>query len=593
MRLRVEPSYSADSVVPMKRLTPLAYVFRHTAVNTVALSVEYLFLLCVFLYAALRNQSFGLPESWASDEISWIVDGMLASHSLNPHYFLYPSLSIYLAYVPSRLVTWLWSDMDSVTRQYMLGTICRSVSALAFLGTCVAIERLCAQAFGIRAAFFALVAVGLNGALVHHAHLGTVNSVFFLCIALAFYCLVRATRSGRVGDVYLAAAICGLAVGAKYNALFLYAGLPLAYVLKSRPFKPVMFIAHMVASSILSVVVFILTTPYILFAWHEFRQNMSQLLAKEGPAFKTPMSFEHYLWKVWTDCLGFFSPLGLYILAGIALVGLGVCVSDTLRASRRIPSATTPTWRDVCRIELLLVELLGTFLFMNYFIGIFQSRYSIPGAMLFLCIGLIGWYRLNCLTRAWPHVALVTRTVLLLPLLFVFALNAYVNVEVFSHSAKRVAEKEIRMLVTADPAARIGVLQYPNRSPFALRAADGRIDVFMTMVADYDVNTWDEYLQIIASYFKARSPKYIVVEDIVLAWTVFLPKRYATDYSKRLEYPNPGPDTWNRMFGSIGYTPRMTITEQPFPKWVYAVLGSWHRVTVEGVGTNRIIVYER
>jgi hypothetical protein len=577
----------------MKRLAPLAYVFRHTALNTVAPSVVYLLLLCLFLCAALRNQSFGLPESWASDEISWIVDGMLASHSLNPHYFLYPSLSIYLAYIPSRLVTWLWSDMDGVTRQYMLGTICRSVSALAFLGTCIAIERLCAQAFGIRAAFFALVAVGLNGALVHHAHLGTVNSVFFLSIALALYCLVRATRTGRIGDVYLAAAICGLAVGAKYNALFLYAGLPLAYVLKSRPFKPVMFIAHMVASSILSVVMFILTTPYILFAWPEFRRNMSQLVVKEGPAFKTPMSFENYLWKVWTDCLGFFSPLGLYIVLGIALVGLAVCLGDTLREPRRALSATTPSLQDVCRIELLLVELLGTFLVMNYFIGIFQSRYSIPGAMLFLCSGLIGWYTLNQLARPWSLVARVTLTFVLLPLLFVFGLNTYVQVEAFSHSAKRVAEKEMRMLVTADRAARIGVLQYPNRSPFALGAAEGRIDVFMTMVADYDVNTWDEYLQIIASYFKARSPKYIVVEDIVLAWPVFLPKRYATDYSKRLEYPNPGPDAWNRMFGSIGYTPKMTIAEQPFPEWVYAVLGTWYRVTVEGVGTTRIIVYER
>ena len=110
------------------------------------------------------------------------------------------------------------------------------------------------------------------------------------------------------------------------------------------------------------------------------------------------------------------------------------------------------------------------------------------------------------------------------PLLFVSGLNAYAHVEVFSHSAKEVAATEVRKLLTADSDTRIGVVAYPDRSPFEPQAAQGRLDVFLTMVADYDVDSWNEYLQIIAAYFNARAPKYIVLEDIILAWTVFLPK---------------------------------------------------------------------
>ena len=75
------------------------------------------------------------------------------------------------------------------------------MSAFAFIGTCITIERLCAKAFNLRVALFALVTVGLNGGLIHHAHIGTVNRLLFLTIALAVYFLVRVQKNRSIDDL--------------------------------------------------------------------------------------------------------------------------------------------------------------------------------------------------------------------------------------------------------------------------------------------------------------------------------------------------------------------------------------------------------
>ena len=64
-------------------------------------------LLCAFLYAAVKHQSWGLPESWPADEVVWIIDRMLVTDTTNPRYFMYPSLAVYVAYFLPAL-SWLF-----------------------------------------------------------------------------------------------------------------------------------------------------------------------------------------------------------------------------------------------------------------------------------------------------------------------------------------------------------------------------------------------------------------------------------------------------------------------------------------------------
>ena len=47
------------------------------------------------------------------------------------------------------------------------------------------------------------------------------------------------------------------------------------------------------------------------------------------------------------------------------------------------------------------------------------------------------------------------------------------------------------------------------------------------------------------------------------------------------------------MLASIGYKRKTIFRGEPFPRWVYDVIGNWHQTTTEGVGTNQIILYER
>ena len=47
------------------------------------------------------------------------------------------------------------------------------------------------------------------------------------------------------------------------------------------------------------------------------------------------------------------------------------------------------------------------------------------------------------------------------------------------------------------------------------------------------------------------------------------------------------------MLASIGYSRKTIFRGEPFPGWVYHLIGNWHQTTTEGVGTNQIILYER
>jgi hypothetical protein len=497
---------------------------------------------------ALAFQTYGLPDTWCADEISALVKNMVERRSFDPTRFMYPSFMADLCYALARLV--------GAESALAIGHVCRTVSALAFLGTVLCMGRTVEKVVG-RALPFAYFFAGANLALVHHAHIATVNSVFFFTIALALLQFVRTVLSRKESDFYLSVAACSLACGAKYNGLFLFGVLPVVFLV-TFDLEKTRFLRMLVVSLLLAPLPFLATTPYCLLNYPAFNKDWVALTEVEGPAFRWHVGTIDFFKNFLGLNVAFFTPIGAGLVAAWLLA----------------------RWRSLAKTPATLVLLATFFMYLleTWKIGILQPRYYLPASLVLAELFLVALF-----TSPWRRRRAATIAVLV----FFGLANLWVNVAAFALSAKA------RTLPFLEPLeGRIGVVAYVNRRPFQPGPLDARCDTFMVDLADQDVATFDEYLGVIERFFAEKKPRFVVFEGVVVEWAVFRPRSEAQDYGARLKYPNPGLPAWEEHLARAGYRPLRTIESCEGPLAMRWLLGGYYLWTAEGVG-RRVHVYER
>jgi hypothetical protein len=230
---------------------------------------------------------------------------------------------------------------------------------------------------------------------------------------------------------------------------------------------------------------------------------------------------------------------------------------------------------------------------MTYRIGIGQSRYFLPAAIL---VGLLFLLAFFWMRQAFASAALGRYgcAVLLAAVLIFNGLNSFAHVVVFPQSPRSRALAIVTAAVKEDPDTLIAVISSPNRSPFELTALAGHVDVFCTLTPpdDYWVQTWDQYLELIAGHFAQSSPRFIVFEEIITVGKFFLPRKYADDLGKRHLYPNPGPAAWTKMLHGLGYERVIIFRQGQGQEWLRCLLGDHYLRTTEGTGAA-VCIFER
>jgi hypothetical protein len=172
--------------------------------------------------------------------------------------------------------------------------------------------------------------------------------------------------------------------------------------------------------------------------------------------------------------------------------------------------------------------------------------------------------------------------------------NTYAHVVAFPHSPKSRALEFVQYELRRNPGARIGMIAYPGRSPFASEGLADHLDVFSTMIppGDEAITTWAQYLESIGHFLSMKHPRYVLCESIIFGWTVFLPRHDASDFGNRLKYPNPGYDAWCRMLRQHGYSSVQVLTEGQGEKQLQRLLGRAYLTTCEGT-TGAVHIFER
>ena len=225
-------------------------------------------ILLVSLTTRVRGVPFGFPLAVHPDEPA-IIDAalqMLRTGDLNPHFFSYPSLMIYLQaaaqglqYLTGATLGHFESVADmTVPTVYRVGRLLTVSLSVATVAAVFAVAR---GLFGTTAGLVAALLLATSSLHAAHGFLITVDEPMVLWVVLS---LLPATRilqgSSRLRDYALGGVCVGLAAGTKYTGVCCLAPL-LAAQVAGHGWRS-LFSRDVAALGGLAVASFLLTTPF-------------------------------------------------------------------------------------------------------------------------------------------------------------------------------------------------------------------------------------------------------------------------------------------------------------------------------------------
>jgi len=319
------------------------------------------FLALLALGLCLWNNGYGLPDTFGPDEPKMVNHALaFGLGDLNPHYFVYPALQMYLlfgVYGALFVVLLLTGAVGSVqdytllfltdpTIFYKAG---RAVTALFGAGSVLLVAALGPRVFGSRATgLLAALALAVHPVAVLHGHAITadVPVTFFVLLSLVFSARLVADPTPRLHA--LAGAAAGLATATKYSGLIAVLPLVVAHHLGMRGVGRLLLPRRLLLAFAALVLAFCLTSPYSVIEWPRTLEGMRFILdvKREG-------QFGVARGSSWAPYLSW-----LFVASPLALASLGGLVYALWRRTRA----------DVLTLALILPYLLT--------IGGSQSRSS-------------------------------------------------------------------------------------------------------------------------------------------------------------------------------------------------------------------------
>ncbi|MEQ1832068.1 MAG: glycosyltransferase family 39 protein [Candidatus Eisenbacteria bacterium] len=323
-----------------------------------ALSASSLLLVLIpMLGAALRvlHIRHGLPD--LTEEAfpfrhalsMWGADG--SSPDLNPHWFAYSSLSLYLNYFLQRIAFWCsGSDQpaDFLLRLTMDPTqaviASRGLSILADAVTIGIVGRL-TIAYGKVPAAVAMAFVALAPWMIETSRLIFADSLMTMFAMAALQQLDRfqSDRQGR--HLMFSAMLIGLAIGTKYPAVILF--LPMMLVAPQEYLHAGGRRRRAIAVGVACVAA-VATTPYAVLSWGEVARDLTYMLDTTtggGLGHTSGLSFGFYL----SGTVANLGVLGTLLL----LISVILCLTPTATNTTRLlglawlaaflPTALSPT----------------------------------------------------------------------------------------------------------------------------------------------------------------------------------------------------------------------------------------------------------
>jgi 4-amino-4-deoxy-L-arabinose transferase-like glycosyltransferase len=294
----------------------------------------------------LTGLGYGLPDHFHWDEPTIMNRAIrMAGGDLNPHFFYYPTLLMYLLLFANGVlyavghVLGYYASSNAFAVSYLTDSTASYLVGRGLVAAMGAAAVLLAFVVGRR---FLSPAAGLIGALllavspVHigNSHFATNDVPMSFFALLAYVMLWQVYTRGSTRDYVLAGVVVGLGVSIKYLPVVLLVSLALAHVFRLwnetgtwrtglRGFN------RLVLAGVASFVAFAVTSPYVLLDWrsaiHDYAAQSA--LSSAAGCQNCGLNFVPYL----TQTLGWAIGWIPYLLAVAALLSLAWTRGERLR----------------------------------------------------------------------------------------------------------------------------------------------------------------------------------------------------------------------------------------------------------------------
>lgn len=345
----------------------------------IALTIGLFGLAVVALVVRVWGVGWSLPYVDHPDEPAVVnVVLRLVSGERNPNFFFYPSLMLYALTAVFKLHFWLGlrdglytaplqlpttTDFyTAIPQAYIWGRVlCAALGAatVAILAGCGSIVA------GRRAAIVGAALLLVAPFAVTHAHYIAVDVPSALTATLGVLAAVNVLRHGTWRTYIIAGIAIGLAAATKYQSVLVCFPVALAHVLYWRG-QSLHMAARLVVAALLSALVFVVCSPFIVLDWAAFSRDITTLFRSYGGSHgdvQGAWPIGAYAERIWSQLLG---PIpSVLALVGAAVMGrkrpavLAVILTFPMILLVVLLRAETHFFRNLLPIQPTLLLLAG------------------------------------------------------------------------------------------------------------------------------------------------------------------------------------------------------------------------------------------
>jgi hypothetical protein len=270
---------------------------------------------------------FGLPQLFHPDEPALVNRAyhMVVSGDLNPHFFNYPSLVIYLLYGVFSLQHFIFGSLTRTDLYLTARIVVAIMGTITILLTYLIGRKLYNNEIGIIAAAF----IAFTPLAVNDSHYATVDVPLMFFVTLAFLAICYLIHTGSLRWYVLSGIFIGLSAAAKYNGALMGLVLLVAFLLRIRLYtkksrRPIFEeFKKLLAAYCATAITFAISSPYIILdhskSIKDIMFEINHMRAGHGVLFsETPIGYIHHLqtslYSGLTPVLELISILGLILI---------------------------------------------------------------------------------------------------------------------------------------------------------------------------------------------------------------------------------------------------------------------------------------
>ena len=257
------------------------------------------YLLGILLLSLLLNLSYitwGLPSGWHPDEVVTKSKYLFLNKTLNPNFFAYPSLQIYLIAVLVIIPLLIYRTLTNILNGYpflhnitgdpafasQIYYFSRTLTALMGTLTVFIVYLIAKKIFNEKVGLLSAFLLSITAGFVHLSHFATVDIPSVFWITLSFLCCLLVLEKPTTFLYCVAGIVVGLATSTKYTGILMVVPLLSAFVMCTQKTMPKHLRDYILNKNLLIIILtiigaFIVGSPYTIIDFPRFIAEFIQL----------------------------------------------------------------------------------------------------------------------------------------------------------------------------------------------------------------------------------------------------------------------------------------------------------------------------